>query len=202
MILVTELAAAPILSKADPDRDPYLLETSGPGIFACGDVRASLVKRVAAAVGEGSMAIAFVHQFPQATTVPPRNGAGSLVRSAAMSKRNRPTTAAQAAHRRRRHAYRSAYNSPEGKPPAPARRPPPPSRPPRSPPPRSRLPPPRRSPPPLRRPPRPRRRSRRKVESLSFSLAPRSGERVGVRGRTERGQGLPRCLRLKPVPTL
>jgi hypothetical protein len=32
-----------------------------------------------------------------------------------MSKRNRPTTAAQAAHRRRRHAFRSAYNSPEGK---------------------------------------------------------------------------------------
>ena len=32
-----------------------------------------------------------------------------------MSKRNRPTTAAQAAHRRRRHEYRSAYNSPEGK---------------------------------------------------------------------------------------
>ena len=32
-----------------------------------------------------------------------------------MSKRNRPTTAVQAAHRRRRHAYRSAYNSPEGK---------------------------------------------------------------------------------------
>ncbi len=43
-------------------RDPYLLETSVPGIFACGDVRASPVKRVAAAVGEGSMAIAFVHQ--------------------------------------------------------------------------------------------------------------------------------------------
>jgi thioredoxin reductase (NADPH) len=42
-------------------RDPYLLETSVPGIFACGDVRASPVKRVAAAVGEGSMAIAFVH---------------------------------------------------------------------------------------------------------------------------------------------
>jgi thioredoxin reductase (NADPH) len=45
------------------DRDPYLLETSVPGIFACGDVRSSPVKRVAAAVGEGSMAIAFVHQF-------------------------------------------------------------------------------------------------------------------------------------------
>jgi thioredoxin reductase (NADPH) len=45
------------------DRDPYLLETSVPGIFACGDVRLAPVKRVAAAVGEGSMAIAFVHQF-------------------------------------------------------------------------------------------------------------------------------------------
>jgi len=45
------------------DRDPYLLETSVPGIFAAGDVRSSPVKRVAAAVGEGSMAIAFVHQF-------------------------------------------------------------------------------------------------------------------------------------------
>ncbi|HEX4526406.1 MAG TPA: FAD-dependent oxidoreductase [Gaiellaceae bacterium] len=44
-------------------RDLYLLETSVPGIFACGDVRFSPVKRVAAAVGEGSMAIAFVHQF-------------------------------------------------------------------------------------------------------------------------------------------
>jgi thioredoxin reductase (NADPH) len=44
-------------------RDPYLLETSVPGIFACGDVRSSPVKRVAAAVGEGSMAIAFIHQF-------------------------------------------------------------------------------------------------------------------------------------------
>ncbi len=45
------------------DRDPFLLETSVPGIFACGDVRLGPVKRVAAAVGEGSMAIAFVHQY-------------------------------------------------------------------------------------------------------------------------------------------
>ena len=45
------------------DRDPYLLETSVQGIFACGDMRYGPVKRVAAAVGEGSMAIAFVHQY-------------------------------------------------------------------------------------------------------------------------------------------
>ena len=45
------------------ERDPFLLETSVPGIFACGDVRFGPVKRVAAAVGEGSMAIAFVHQY-------------------------------------------------------------------------------------------------------------------------------------------
>ena len=45
------------------NRDPYLLETSVPGIFACGDVRLSPVKRVASAVGEGSMAIAFVHRY-------------------------------------------------------------------------------------------------------------------------------------------
>jgi thioredoxin reductase (NADPH) len=47
------------------DRDPYLLESSAPGIFACGDVRLSPVKRVASAVGEGSMAIAFVHKYLQ-----------------------------------------------------------------------------------------------------------------------------------------
>jgi thioredoxin reductase (NADPH) len=45
------------------NRDPYLLETSVPGIFACGDVRFAPVKRVASAVGEGSMAIAFIHQY-------------------------------------------------------------------------------------------------------------------------------------------
>jgi thioredoxin reductase (NADPH) len=56
------------------ERDPYLLETSVPGIFACGDVRSGPVKRVAAAVGEGSMAIAFVHQYLKETenvTEPP-----------------------------------------------------------------------------------------------------------------------------------
>lgn len=44
-------------------RDPYLLETSCPGIFAAGDVRSGAMNRVASAVGEGSMAISFVHQY-------------------------------------------------------------------------------------------------------------------------------------------
>ncbi len=44
-------------------RDPYLLETSCPGIFAAGDVRSGAMNRVAAAVGEGSMAISFVHKY-------------------------------------------------------------------------------------------------------------------------------------------
>jgi thioredoxin reductase (NADPH) len=44
-------------------RDPYLLETSAHGIFAAGDVRAGAMNRVASAVGEGSMAISFVHKY-------------------------------------------------------------------------------------------------------------------------------------------
>lgn len=44
-------------------RDPYLLETSCPGIFAAGDVRQGSIKRVATAVGEGAMAVALVHQY-------------------------------------------------------------------------------------------------------------------------------------------
>jgi thioredoxin reductase (NADPH) len=46
-----------------PERDRYLLETSVPGVFAVGDVRASSVKRVASAVGEGSVAVQFVHEY-------------------------------------------------------------------------------------------------------------------------------------------
>jgi len=45
------------------ERDPYLLETSCTGIFAAGDVRAGAMNRVASAVGEGSMAISFVHKY-------------------------------------------------------------------------------------------------------------------------------------------
>jgi thioredoxin reductase (NADPH) len=45
------------------ERSPFPLETSVPGIFAAGDVRSGSVKRVAASVGEGSMVIAFIHQY-------------------------------------------------------------------------------------------------------------------------------------------
>lgn len=45
------------------DRDPYLLETNVPGIFAVGDVRHGSVKRVASGVGEGSVAVQFIHQY-------------------------------------------------------------------------------------------------------------------------------------------
>lgn len=45
------------------DRDPFLLETSVPGIFVAGDVRHESVKRVASAVGEGSVGVRFVHQY-------------------------------------------------------------------------------------------------------------------------------------------
>jgi thioredoxin reductase (NADPH) len=44
-------------------RDPGLLETSVPGVFAVGDVRRGSVKRVASGVGEGSIAIQFVHNY-------------------------------------------------------------------------------------------------------------------------------------------
>jgi thioredoxin reductase (NADPH) len=44
-------------------RDPYLLETNVPGIFAAGDVRQGAVRRVASAVGQGAMAVSFVHQY-------------------------------------------------------------------------------------------------------------------------------------------
>jgi thioredoxin reductase (NADPH) len=45
------------------DRDPFPLETSVPGVFAAGDVRHGSIKRVASGVGEGSMAISFIHQY-------------------------------------------------------------------------------------------------------------------------------------------
>ncbi len=47
-------------------RQPFLLETSRPGVFAAGDVRSGSVKRVASAVGEGAMAVQFVHEYLKA----------------------------------------------------------------------------------------------------------------------------------------
>ncbi len=44
-------------------RPPFMLETSLPGVFAIGDVRLGSLKRVAAAVGDGSIAVQFVHQY-------------------------------------------------------------------------------------------------------------------------------------------
>jgi thioredoxin reductase (NADPH) len=44
-------------------RDPYVLESSVPGVFVAGDVRARSIKRVASAVGEGSMAVSLIHEY-------------------------------------------------------------------------------------------------------------------------------------------
>lgn len=60
-----ELQTDPTVPKWPLERDPYIMETSIPGVFAVGDVRHESVKRVASAVGEGSMSIAFVHRFLQ-----------------------------------------------------------------------------------------------------------------------------------------
>ncbi|MGH8590762.1 MAG: hypothetical protein ACREXX_15970 [Gammaproteobacteria bacterium] len=51
------------VSLLDPRRQPFLLETSHPGVFATGDVRSGSVKRVAFAVDEGAMAVQFVHEY-------------------------------------------------------------------------------------------------------------------------------------------
>ena len=59
--------------KAGPwkaDREPFALETSAPGIFAVGDIRSGSVKRVAASVGEGGVAIALVHRYLQLSSQP------------------------------------------------------------------------------------------------------------------------------------
>jgi thioredoxin reductase (NADPH) len=62
---VPVVLGTPMLANLRATSAPYLLETSVPGVFACGDARRGSIKRVAAAVGEGSMSIAFVHQFLQ-----------------------------------------------------------------------------------------------------------------------------------------
>lgn len=63
--VLTGIQLAPETGKTDQwralDRAPFLLETSLPGVFAAGDVRSGSVKRVASAVGDGAMAVSFVH---------------------------------------------------------------------------------------------------------------------------------------------
>ena len=54
---------SPVIESWKLNREPYYLETSMPGVFAAGDVRHGSIKRVASAVGEGAMAIAFVHRY-------------------------------------------------------------------------------------------------------------------------------------------
>ena len=68
-------------------RPPYLLETSVPGIFAVGDIRSGSVKRVASAVGEGSMAVQFVHKILAG------NGSGSGTGASRAVQGDRPTKA-------------------------------------------------------------------------------------------------------------
>ena len=53
----------PVTESWKLNREPYFLETSMPGVFAAGDVRHGSIKRVASAVGEGAMTIAFVHRY-------------------------------------------------------------------------------------------------------------------------------------------
>jgi thioredoxin reductase (NADPH) len=56
-------AEGPRAPSWDRRREPFLLETSRPGVFAAGDVRAGSIKRVASAVGEGAMTIKLVHEL-------------------------------------------------------------------------------------------------------------------------------------------
>ena len=51
------------MKKWSSEREPFLLETSIPGVLAAGDVRANAMNRVASAVGEGAMAIKLVHEY-------------------------------------------------------------------------------------------------------------------------------------------
>ena len=58
------LAGADVREHGWPlSREPYVLETSVPGVFVAGDVRMRSIKRVASAVGEGSMAVSLIHEY-------------------------------------------------------------------------------------------------------------------------------------------
>jgi thioredoxin reductase (NADPH) len=59
-----ELPSSPVFAQVWKERrEPMALETSAPGVFAAGDIRAGAMNRVASAVGEGSMVVRFVHEY-------------------------------------------------------------------------------------------------------------------------------------------
>ena len=89
-------------------RDPYLLETSVPGIFAAGDTRSGSIKRVASGVGEGSMAITFVHQLLARADV------SGPAESDMAHQRTGTTTLAQTALADAPGVYRTSVISPPG----------------------------------------------------------------------------------------
>jgi thioredoxin reductase (NADPH) len=79
------LTGADISQRSAPrfNRSPFLLETSMPGVFAAGDVRHGSVKRVASAVGEGSIAIQLLHQYFAVEQVIPHGRSSDLISAAA-----------------------------------------------------------------------------------------------------------------------
>jgi thioredoxin reductase (NADPH) len=58
-----DLRAGDVSPRFPLEREPYLFETTLPGVFAAGDVRSSSMKRVASAVGEGATAVHLVHRY-------------------------------------------------------------------------------------------------------------------------------------------
>jgi thioredoxin reductase (NADPH) len=61
------------------EREPYRLETSLPGVFVAGDVRKGSIKRLTVAVGEGAMAVQFIHQYGKRSGAAEQRGAASLL---------------------------------------------------------------------------------------------------------------------------
>ncbi len=76
-----DAAAAAREERWDAGRSPSMLETGKPGVFAVGDVRSGSIKRVAAAAGEGAMAVRLVHEHLRGSSVAPADGSSSLERT-------------------------------------------------------------------------------------------------------------------------
>ena len=98
------------------DRDPLTLETSLPGVFVAGDVRDQSIKRVASAVGEGSMAVQLVHQY-LGGSCPRAPGAADRVVGARGRDRRRPPARGPDPRRPRGRASSRGSSSSGGAPP-------------------------------------------------------------------------------------